>query len=100
MRKACVFFLVVLAGCAASATRPGNYKAASGAEFERDREACMKQAQFNASGNAITFGGGYGGNAFFSSGPYLDCMVARGYAADAVGDPLGTPATERSMGGY
>ena len=88
-----------LAACAAQAPSV-QYRPASGEEFARDRDACMQKAQFNSSGNPITFGGGYGGNAFYSSGPYLDCMVARGYSPDAIGEVLGTPSREKSIGGY
>src|SRR5437588_2943759 len=92
--------LAFLCGCGAAPKSPESYKSPSGAEFSGDREICMQQAGFAAaSGGKITFGGGYGGNVFFSSGQYMDCMVARGYRADALGDPLGTPGTERQMGG-
>jgi hypothetical protein len=93
--------IALLGGCAAQEKSPQSYKSPSGPEFARDRDSCMQTAAFKApDGGKITFGGGYGGNAFFSSGPYLDCMVARGYKADAIGDVLGTPSTQKSMGGY
>ena len=92
--------VALLCGCAAEQKSAGSYKSPSGPEFAKDRETCMQQAAFDAAGGGkITFGGGYGGNTFFSSGRYMDCMVARGYRAEAIGDPLGTPGTERQMGG-
>ena len=94
--------VAVLEGCAAQGQTPppASYKNPVVAEFARDRERCMQEAAFAAPGGGkITFGGGYGGNPFIASGPYMDCMVARGYKADAIGDVLGTPGTEKSMGG-
>jgi|SRR5579871_592422 len=102
MRKSLTSLLgaIFLCACAAAPQSPASYKSPSGPGFAKDRETCMQQAAFDAAGGGkITFGGGYGGNTFFSAGPYMDCMVARGYRADAIGDPLGTPGTERQMGG-
>jgi hypothetical protein len=93
--------IALLGSCAAQEKSPQSYKSPAGPGFARDRDSCMQEAAFNAPGEGkITFGGGYGGNAFFSAGPYMDCMVARGYKADAIGDVLGTPSTQKSMGGY
>src|SRR5437588_10047924 len=92
--------LALLCGCGAAPKSPESYKSPSGAEFSKDRESCMQQAAFDAAGGGkITFGGGYGGNAFVSAGPYMECMVARGYRAAAIRDPLGTPGTERQLAG-
>ena len=49
---------------------------------------------------SVALSGVTAGNTFFSSSGYMDCMVSRGYAANAIGDPLGTPATDRYIGGY
>ena len=93
--------IALLGGCAAQEKSAQSYKSPAGPDFAVDRESCMQEAAFNVSGvGKITFGGGYGGNAFFGSGPYLDCMVARGYKAEAIGDVLGTPSTQKSIGGY
>ena len=106
MRASLAFAMIGIAtlqGCATPGQTPSpvSYKSATGPDFARDRESCMQEAALNVSGvGKITFGGGYGGNPFFSSGPYMDCMVARGYKADAIGDVLGTPSTQSSMGGY
>lgn len=100
LRAMAIVLVLTVAACAGAEQGARSYKEPSGPAFASDRDTCMKEAQFNSSGNPITFGGGFGGNAFFSSGRYMDCMVARGYAAAAIGDPLGTPAAERSIGGY
>ena len=93
--------IALLGGCAAQQKPPQSYKSPGGPDFARDRDSCMQEAAFNAAGGGkITFGGGYGGNRFFSAGPYMDCMVARGYKDDAIGDVLGTPSMQKSVGGW
>ena len=91
--------IALLGGCAAQEKSAQSYKSPSGPGFARDRESCLQEAAFSVPGvGKITFGGGYGGNPFISSGPYMDCMVARGYKAEAIGDVLGTPSAQRPMG--
>ena len=93
--------VALLGGCATQRQIPSpeSFKNPEGPDFVRDRAACLQEAAFTVSGvGKITYGGGDIGNPFVSSGQYMDCMVARGYKAEAIGDVLGTPGTQRPMG--
>lgn len=82
----------LLAGCATPASTP------DAAKITQARAECQDKARLQVSTGEINAGGGLSYNPFTSTRAFDDCMRSHGISAEAAGDFLSAPDSQRQMG--
>lgn len=99
MRAVFLISALLLAGCASQALQPVAADRQRHADPAKDRAECMQEAALKVqNGPAISFGGRNTNNLFVHSAAFTDCIVARGYRPDELGNFLAVPDQQRQMG--
>jgi len=88
--------VALLAGCAAP-NAPAVSEPDAG-KIARARADCQNKARLQVSTGEINAGGGLSYNPFISARAFDDCMRAHGFSADASGEFLSAPDSQRQMG--
>ena len=100
MRAVLVIGAALLAGCASQVPQPvAAAQQQRHADPAKDRAECMQEAALKVqNARSISFGGRNMNNPFVHSAAFTDCIVARGYRPDELGNFLAVPDQQRQMG--